>query len=570
MHRTLFLAMALASSTSAFAQEPYLATESPSPDALGYLGSYGRALAGLGDSSGSGQTDIVVGEPGAFQQRVWLRDGRSGAVLAQLEAPGVPKSNDNYGYAVAAVLDVTGDGRDDFLVGSHGRLVPGGGASGRVYLYSRPAAGGTPQLLHEFAPQAGTNNWDFGRDVAGIEDVDGDGFGDVLIGQKGHVYSSVPYPGRAYLYSGKTGTLLQTFNYPGTLNSRYGFGEHVAAIPDVDGDGLDDVVVNADLVKLGTNENDSVFVFSSATGLLIQAIQPPVSFPHTGFGDSIAGIEDLNGDGRGEVVIGQSGGPGRVYVYSAIDGVLLGTLKSLASDGVLDKRFGRSVSAGADVDGDGTSDILVGASGEVYEGFQKGRAYAFSGADFSLLSVLAVPLDYEPDVEWDYFLGADVAIIPDANGDGSGEYLVGAPTMGVDGTAWGATFTYFCSTEVEAEVSVRAGVPANPIAMGSNGKPVIGALWQVQIGHAAFAPTAIADVILVSPFAVNQPSPGGTLLVDAAHLLFLRVGVPGAIFDFPIPADCALVGQTISVQGASYDGLGFLGTNALDVLVGSQ
>ena len=560
------LAVALCAA-SASAQAPYQVTETPSPDAFGYLGSYGRTVAGLGDDSDSGAADLVVGEPGPFQQRVWLRDGRTGAVLAQLASPN-PSGVGRFGYAVAGVPDVSGDGRDDFLVGAFNEN--SSGAGGRVYLFSRPASGGQPQLLLDLTPPTGSNNWEFGHDVAGMEDVDGDGFGDILIGQKGHTYSSIPYPGRAYLYSGATGTLLQTFNYPGTMNSKLGFGEHVAGVPDVDGDGLMDVVVGADTVQADQNVNESVYVFSSATGALIRELAPPSNFPYRAFGSDIAGVADLNGDGRGEVLVGERGGAGRAYVYSAVDGVLLATLTSILPDGVTGKGFGESVDASADVTGDGVPDLVVGAPGEVYGGKAKGRAYAFSGADFSLLSVMQVPKGYAPGFDWDFGLGAAVAVMPDADGDGLGEYLVGAPAMAIPNTPWGATFTYFCPTEVEALATPRAGAPANPSVFSAAGAPVIGANWQVQMDHSSFVPGAVADVVLVATEPANVPAPGGTLLVDLNKLLYTRVGAPGATFHFPIPASCSLVGLEVAVQGISFDGVQFFGANALDLVIGSQ
>lgn len=569
MQPLLTLAMTAALSASAVAQAPIQITETPSPDALGYLGGYGTSLAGLGDDQNRGAADLLIGQFRPFNQAVFVRDGRTGQVLAEIVSTH-PQSVGNFGFTVDALPDVSGDGRDDILIGAYGETVPSGGAGGIVYVYSRPAAGGQPQLLHTLMPAPNSNIWEFGRDVAGIDDVDGDGFGDILVGQNGHTYSSIPFPGHAYLYSGATGALLQTFSYPGTLNSKLGFGENVAAVPDVDGDGLADVAVGADIVKVNQNVNESVYVFSSATGALIREVQPPSSFPYRAFGCSIAGIEDLNGDGRGELVVGERGGAGRVYVYSAVDGALLATLSSLQPDGVLGKGFGQAVDARADVSGDGVADIIVGAPGEVYGGKAKGRAYAFSGADFSLLSVMQIPKGYAPGFDWDFHMGAGVAILPDADGDGLGEYLVGAPNMTVPSSPWGATFTFFCPTEVEALAEVRLGAPANPAAFNATGAPVIGSTWQVQLDHSQFQPAAFADIVLVSPNGVNVPSPNGTVLVDPNQLLYIRIGAPGAAFAFPIPAKCAFVGLGLSVQGASYDGQAFFGANALDVVIGTQ
>ena len=60
-----------------------------------------------------------------------------------------------------------------------------------------------------------------------------------------------------------------------------------------------------------------------------------------------------------------------------------------------------------------------------------------------------------------------------------------------------ATFTFFCATEVEALATVRLGSPANPLALNAIGSPVIASNWQVQIDHTAFAPGALADIVLV-------------------------------------------------------------------------
>jgi hypothetical protein len=125
------LAMTAALCAGAVAQEPILITETPSPDALGYVGDYGHAVAGLGDDQNSGTADLLIGQYKPFNQAVFVRDGRTGAVLAEITSP-KPTSIGNFGYAVDAIPDVSGDGRDDILIGAYSEFTSGAGASGRV------------------------------------------------------------------------------------------------------------------------------------------------------------------------------------------------------------------------------------------------------------------------------------------------------------------------------------------------------------------------------------------------------------------------------------------------------
>jgi hypothetical protein len=83
------------------------------------------------------------------------------------------------------------------------------------------------------------------------------------------------------------------------------------------------------------------------------------------FGSAVAGLEDLDGDGRGDLVVGASlsdakgSGAGSAYVYSGATGALLWTLRGEASGDA----FGYAVADAGDVNGDGASDVLVGAPG---------------------------------------------------------------------------------------------------------------------------------------------------------------------------------------------------------------
>jgi hypothetical protein len=382
----------------------------------------------------------------------------------------------------------------------------------------------------------------------------------------GAQYSSIKYPGYAYLYSGATGALIRTFSLSGGAHSEIGYGSSVAVLPDVDGDGLQDIAVGKESSVLGNNSD--VYIYSSATGNLLQAIPPFFPGTYSGWAREIAGVEDLNGDGRGEILIGDPSN-NRAFVYSAIDGVGLYLLKQPVEQA--NSLFGFAVHAGGDVDGDGKVDLLVGAPFEKYDGsFEKGRAYLFSGANGAHLRTYQTPDDYQPGIDWHEGFGRSVLISPDSNGDGRADVVVGAPRLHIPNTGNGATFSFFCLTEQAASVQSRMGSPANPDVFSSSNDPLIGGAWLSQIDHSSFALAAQIDVAMFTTGMDNQPSPGGTLLVDLNKLLFYRLALPGAApFSVNIPSSCALVGVKVYVQGASWDGVQFLGTNALDLTIGS-
>lgn len=266
--------------------------------------------------------------------------------------------------------------------------------------------------------------------VAGIPDVNGDGRGDVVVGAPGE--SPVPSAtsaGRAYIFSGADGILLSTLVSPNPQIEGL-FGLVTSGVPDLDGDGRGDVVVGTrfeDTIPGATNTGRA-YIFSGSDGALLSTLASPNEETQGAFSQSLSGIPDMNGDGRGDVIVGANGedvagatSAGRAYIFSGSDGTVLKTLVSpnVQIIGI----FGYSVSGVPDVDGDGRGDVVVGAprdsQGASPDG--AGRAYVFSGSDGALLSTLM-----SPNEEYDGLFGAAVSGVPDADGDGRGDVIVGA------------------------------------------------------------------------------------------------------------------------------------------------
>ena len=141
-------------------------------------------------------------------------------------------SNDLFGQAADGAGDANGDGYADLVVGAVGEDA-NGIDSGAAYVFS----GRDGSVLHKFGGSFAKAR--FGGAVSGAGDVNGDGFADVIVG--GQPDNGTPQPnGHARVLSGADGAVL--FDFIGTpVTSRLGCAVDLAG--DVDGDGVGDLVV---------------------------------------------------------------------------------------------------------------------------------------------------------------------------------------------------------------------------------------------------------------------------------------------------------------------------------------
>ncbi len=294
--------------------------------------------------------------------------------------------------------------------------------------FAAGASGQTYQLNSTNQVESGF----FGGSVAGVQDLNGDNRGDIIVGAPGEgPNGTTTFAGRVYVYSGATNTLLRTIWSPNSQPYGY-FGDSVAGVPDVNGDGRGDILVGAPGESYGTGPAGAgrAYLFSGANGALLRTFFSPDQETNGSFGDCVAGIPDVNGDGRGDIIIGAPeedpgsapSGAGRAYIFSGASGVLLRILASPHQE--TDGAFGCSVSGIPDVNGDGRGDVIVGAKRENPGSapVDSGRAYIFSGATGVRLRTLN-----SPGQEIGGSFGESVSGIPDVNGDGRGDVVVGSP-----------------------------------------------------------------------------------------------------------------------------------------------
>lgn len=332
---------------------------------------FGWAVSELEDVDRDRVMEAIVGEPFTGTGSTYVYSGRTGKLLYRFggATPGAQQ-----GYAMADAGDVSGDRIADIVTAA-----PGDGA-GRAQVYS----GRTGRLLHDFA---GANAGDFfGSAVASAGDVDRDGRADVLVGAERNDDAGAN-AGKAYVFSGRTGALIRELQVgdEGDL-----FGSATDWTEDLDRDRVPDQIVgarNAGLAGPG-NGPGRAYVFSGRTGRLLFEIAPPATGRDLGW-FFVAGVGDVNGDRRPDVYaadfsdVGNGPAAGRAAVYSGRDGSeLLSWTGAAAGDGL-----GPGREAG-DVNRDGRTDLAVGSYNSSAVAPSAGKIQIFSGRDGSLLRTI--------------------------------------------------------------------------------------------------------------------------------------------------------------------------------------
>jgi len=388
----------------------------------------GRAMAGLGDTQGRGLGTVAVGARGALDEAglvaVWTAPP-SGSVqpeLAPVLLSGAP--GDQAGRSLASGGDLDGDGLHDLVIGGIG--TEGGG---RAWVLHGPLSASGPL---EAQADAVLVPLDAGRGggmvVAAGGDLTGDGVPDLLLG----------LPREDGVEDGAGAALILPGPFAGGLDTDHGprlLGEHrddfagadLAGPGDIDGDGLDDVLV-------GAWGHDAAGAFGGRAYLLLGpfagetplvdadvAIDGSATWDVLGF--AVAGTGDVDGDGRADIVLGAYGNDagglsaGAAWMFSApLEASRLADATARLEGVGVDTAAGWSVAGAGDTNGDGHADVLVGAPG--------------AGAAALLLGPVSGTATLETaDARFVAGGGAGttVASAGDVDGDGLDDILVGAP-----------------------------------------------------------------------------------------------------------------------------------------------
>lgn len=333
----------------------------------------GFSVSSAGDVDGDGVNDVVSGGTQAGLQAAGVGSGLariySGKTGAHIRTLIGEHTDDAFGFSVWSAGDIDKDGRGDIAVGAPGSDAHGD-KSGRAYVFS----GATGATLLTLDGQAAGDL--FGTAVAGLSDLDGDGYPDLAVGARN---AGPSQRGLVYLYSGKTGNSIRQFEADPSGAELGGF--FVSSAGDVDKDGINDIYAGdyGDTPDDAGTTGGRAYVWSGATGNLLY--DWPAQTPAEGFGIGRGAAGDVDNDGYGDLVIGaytnSSAAPmaGRTYVFSGKTGAVLRTMtSSIAGEG-----SGYDAASMGDVNGDGAIDFLVTAATHPEKGPNTGRTYVIAG-----------------------------------------------------------------------------------------------------------------------------------------------------------------------------------------------
>jgi len=323
-------------------------------------------------------------------------------------------NGDHFGASVSSAGDVNGDGLSDLIIG----VEYYNSGTGRAYIYF----GGTNiDSIADVTLTGDVSGGLFGISVSSAGDVNGDGYSDVIVGAN--------IRRRAYIYYGG-----QSMNnvVDVTLSGDVYFGRSVSSAGDVNGDGFSDVIVGA--YGYNSDKGRTYIYFGGLTmNNIADLIMTGKAYGDT-FGASVSTAGDVNGDGFSDVIVGApnySSGIGRAYIY--LGGIVMDSITDVTMTGI-GHRFGCSVSSAGDVNGDGYSDVIVGA-------LIGNSAYLmFGGVNMDNLADIVFV-----DNVTDWF-GYSVSTTGDINKDGFSDVIVGAPNYS-SGT--GRAYIYFGGTNMD-------------------------------------------------------------------------------------------------------------------------
>ena len=292
----------------------------------------------------------------------------------------------------------------------------------------------------------------FGFSVASAGDVNGDGHNDLIVGAKNESNVNIN-EGAAYIYHGTLTGIdsIYALKLAGNQMSAT-FGSTVSSAGDLNGDGYDDIAVGAPNYDKPTIDEGAVFIYYGSptginpiVGLILESDQLSAHF-----GNAIAGGGDFNNDGYDDLVIGAfeydngQSNEGRIYIYMGSSSGLISTPVLTIESNQVSAKFGYALDEAGDINGDGFSDLVVGA--QLYDNGQtnEGTTYIYYGSPTGITTIGSVTIEID---NASANFGSAVSSAGDLNNDGYDDVLIGAPYYNNGIGLEGAVCVYFGGSE---------------------------------------------------------------------------------------------------------------------------
>ncbi len=438
------------------------------------LARFGTSLA-AGDFNGDGFSDVYAAGP-LFDNAV-ADSGRAeiyfgGAVNPDSVREAALLSNQvsaQLGRSVATG-DVNGDGYADLVTGESGFDTVGGVNAGRISVYF-----GGEGTFNSSADVVITGLADsrLGSSLA-VGDLNGDGYADILAGAPEYNSGQV-FEGAAQIYyapGNGSGLFSNTPNV--TIESNVAdtlLGASVAIAGDINGDGDNDIVLGAPGFDGSFMNQGALLVHLNSNGFTDAASGVVLGGQNgAAMGFAVSSAGDVNGDGFADFMVGSNGfdaavsNAGEVRLYHGGEELNL-TADFIKNGDNVAMRFGSSLTH-TDLNGDGFSDIIVGAPEFTNGAFaQSGAAFVYLGTSAGVDPVPLARLELSFSQAGASF-GSSCSGVGDVNGDGFGDFLIGAPGFDTTLTNAGTNLLFFGASTFAPNVSLQfdSGVSASAFA----------------------------------------------------------------------------------------------------------
>jgi hypothetical protein len=351
--------------------------------------------------------------------------------------------DDDLGYEIA-IGDLDGDGLGDLVMGAPGHDSSVGSNIGALYLLPGAEIRGAGQLYTESLVSveglASTN--ELGLDIAVLPDIDGDGTQELVASEDATTGTVFLFLGRAAWSSMDASSADVTLTAGADV---YGFGQDLDG-GDFDGDGIGDLVVGADEDDTNGNQAGAVYLFSGTalaagcTSTLDADLTVYGVMDGDKLGSGVAQVGDVDGDGLDDLLASSPyadpvySDAGLVLLYTGLGGAMASgaapdaaaIFRGEASNSYLGRED--MVGAAGDVDGDGHGDFLMVAVGyDSVDQSDAGKAYLWLGSP-ELLGTFEVSRAQRAFIgnSNDGFLGDSISPAGDQDGDGLGDFILGA------------------------------------------------------------------------------------------------------------------------------------------------
>lgn len=302
----------------------------------------GQSVAGLSDMDGDGWDDLAVGaisvtgssvestlgecgdadweeygrEHGVYAGAVYmLRGPVSGDMsLAMADARVVGEDGADYlGYRLGGQGDLNGDGVPDLLMSAVGQC-EGGLDAGAIYVMEGPVSGDISAAAADRKVLGAARRELAGQALSVAGDVNGDGYGDFVVGERSKSGSEGDFQGVVYMVLGPGSGVSELAGADSTMwgeRASDEAGYSVGSAGDLDMDGFDDLIVGALLESSVVESGGAVYVVhgpvSGTSSLRDADIKMTGAEEGAGAGGSVAGVGDVDSDGLPDLLVGATG-----------------------------------------------------------------------------------------------------------------------------------------------------------------------------------------------------------------------------------------------------------------------